>query len=1054
NAYGQAGRVAEEVLGAIRTVIAFNGEEKEVERYAEKLVPAERTGIRRGMWSGVGGGVMWFIIYISYAIAFWYGVQLILEDRPKDVKEYTPAVLVIVFFGVLAGAQNMGLISPHLEAFAVARGSAAAIFQVLDRVPTIDSLSKDGQKLPSVNGEIEFKNVHFQYPARKDVKVLQGLNLKINRGETVALVGGSGCGKSTCLQLIQRLYDPHKGQVLLDGVDVAKLNVQWLRSHIGVVGQEPVLFDTTIRENIRYGNDSITEEQMIKAAKEANAHDFISKLPEAYDSPVGERGSQMSGGQKQRIAIARALVRRPAILLLDEATSALDVHSENTALHRVQRALDAASKGRTTIVVTHRLSTITNADRIVFIKEGQVVEQGTHEVLLALKNHDYGLVSADASATARAKATASAAKTVTAAIPKQKPPLKRQFSTLSMHSHRLSLAGASECSENQLEEHEKPYDAPMMRIFGLNKPEWPYNLIGCLAAGMVGASFPAFAVLFGEVYSVLGLQDDEEVRHESVKFSILFLVVGVVTGLGTFLQMYMFGLAGVRMTARIRKKAFTAMLRQEMGWYDENTNSVGALCARLSTDAGAVQGATGTRVGAILQALSTLVLGIGLSMYYTWKMTLVSVVSIPLVLGAVFFEARVMSGQGLQEKKKMEAATRIAIEAISNIRTVASLGKEEAFLQRYCVELDLVAKATRIRNSPRDWYECFDKYVTRLGFKKNNIELCLYTYGEGENVVYLLIYVDDLLICSKNKGKIQSVKRLLTDKFEMKDLGEVKEYLGINIEYDYLKNEMGLSQKKYIESLANKYKLHNSKLYCTPMETNLKIEKAEINREDIGYKNLIGALLYISANTRPDISYSVNYLSRFQDCCNETHFKYALRILKYLYRTRDLGLHYKRNEKCETIDCYVDADWAGDHIDRKSTSGYVIRLYGNVIGWKSKKQRCVTKASTYAEYVALSEAVSEVMTIRELMKIFDVNVDDNPVKIYEDNSGVMSIAKYGTFTKNSKHIEVHYHYVHEYVKENKINIIKVSTEENTADIFTKALCREKFERFRSWMNVK
>ncbi|KAK1131154.1 hypothetical protein K0M31_017447 [Melipona bicolor] len=698
NAYGKAGTVAEEVLGAIRTVIAFNGEQKEVDRYADKLIPAEKTGIRRGMWSGVGGGVMWFIIYISYAVAFWYGVQLILEDRPKEEKEYTPAVLVIVFFGVLAGAQNMGLTSPHLEAFAVARGSAAAIFQVLDRIPAIDSLSSEGQKLPSVTGEIEFKNVHFQYPARKDVKVLQGLNLKINRGETVALVGGSGCGKSTCLQLIQRLYDPPKGQVLLDGVEVSKLNVQWLRSHIGVVGQEPVLFDTTIRENIRYGNDSITEEEMIKAAKEANAHDFISKLPEAYDSPVGERGSQMSGGQKQRIAIARALVRRPAILLLDEATSALDLHSEAT----VQRALDAASKGRTTIVVTHRLSTITNADRIVFIKEGQVVEQGTHEELLALGNHYYGLVSADASATARAKATASAAKTVTAAIPKQqKPPLKRQFSTLSMHSHRLSLAGASESSVNQLEEHEKPYDAPMMRIFGLNKPEWPYNLIGCLAAAVVGTSFPAFAVLFGEVYYVLGLQDDEEVRRQTVKFSILFLIVGVVTGVGTFLQMYMFGLAGVRMTARIRKMTFAAMLRQEMGWYDEDTNSVGALCARLSSDAGAVQGATGTRVGAILQALSTLVLGIGLSLYYTVEMTLVSVVSIPLVLAAVFFEARVMSGQGLQEKKKMEAATRIAIEAISNIRTVASLGKEEAFLQRYCVELDHVAKATRIRNRLR-----------------------------------------------------------------------------------------------------------------------------------------------------------------------------------------------------------------------------------------------------------------------------------------------------------------------------------------------------------------
>lgn len=199
----------------------------------------------------------------------------------------------------------------------------------------------------------------------------------------------------------------------------------------------------------------------------------------------------------------------------------------------------------------------------------------------------------------------------------------------------------------------------------------------------------------------MGLRDEEEIRHESINFSIMFIIVGVFTGLGTFLQMYMFGLAGVRMTTRIRKLTFGAMLQQEMGWYDEDTNSVGALCARLSSDAGAVQGATGSRVGAILQAMSTLVLGISLSFYYTWKMTLVSVVSIPLVLGAVFLEARIMSGQGMQEKKKMEAATRIAVEAISNIRTVASLGKEGAFFNRYCVELNHVAKATRVKNKLR-----------------------------------------------------------------------------------------------------------------------------------------------------------------------------------------------------------------------------------------------------------------------------------------------------------------------------------------------------------------
>lgn len=197
------------------------------------------------------------------------------------------------------------------------------------------------------------------------------------------------------------------------------------------------------------------------------------------------------------------------------------------------------------------------------------------------------------------------------------------------------------------------------------------------------------------------MEDERQITHNTINFSVFFIVVGIITGAGSFLQMYMFGKAGVLLTTRLRGMSFSAMLKQEIGWYDEDHHSVGALCARLSTDAAAVQGATGCRIGAILQATSTLVLGIGLSAYYTWKMTLVSVVSIPLVLGAVFLEARIMGGQGLQEKKKMECATRIAVEAISNIRTVASLGKEEGFLQKYCVELAHVAKATRTKNRLR-----------------------------------------------------------------------------------------------------------------------------------------------------------------------------------------------------------------------------------------------------------------------------------------------------------------------------------------------------------------
>ena len=194
----------------------------------------------------------------------------------------------------------------------------------------------------------------------------------------------------------------------------------------------------------------------------------------------------------------------------------------------------------------------------------------------------------------------------------------------------------------------------------------------------------------------------------------------------------------------------------------------------------------------------------------------------------------------------------------------------------------------------------------------------------------------------------------------MKDLGKVKVYLGINVEYDYRNCDMKLLQTKYIESLTNKYQLQDNRLYSTPMETNLKIEEAEICELDIKYRNLIGALLYISSSTRPDIKYRVNYLSRYQNSYNETHWKYALRILKYLYLTNDLKMNYKRNENCETIDCCVDADWAGDNVDRKFTFRYVIKVFGNVIDWKSRKQKTVTKVSTYAEYVAVPEAVSDI----------------------------------------------------------------------------------------------
>ena len=248
-----------------------------------------------------------------------------------------------------------------------------------------------------------------------------------------------------------------------------------------------------------------------------------------------------------------------------------------------------------------------------------------------------------------------------------------------------------------------------------------------------------------------------------------------------------------------------------------------------------------------------------------------------------------------------------------------------------------------LRESPRAWYDCFHKFIEKLNFVRSNYDYCLYVNNTNKDPIYILVFIDDLLICCKNNKIIDEIKESLMKRFSMKDLGKVGNYIGIDIDYSKDRSKMALSQTKYIESLAVKYNLENAKLYDTPMEANLKLEQASEIDESIKYRNLIGELLYISTGTRPDITYPVNYLSRYQSCYEATHYKYAMRILKYLYKTKDLKFTFFDNLQNDTLDCMVDSDYAGDNIDRKSTTGFIIRLYGNLIFWKTHKQNNVTK---------------------------------------------------------------------------------------------------------------
>jgi len=371
DALAKASEVAEESLSGIRTVRSFAAEELEVQRYHAAVDRSFDLARRRARLAASFMSVASTAAYSSIALVLWRGGRMVID------KALTQGDLVSFFFYTMTVAFSLGALSELWADFMRASGAAQRVFELLDRQPAIEAAG--GEQLPAVAGRVAMEEVSFRYPTRPDVGVLSSVSLEIRPGESVAIVGPSGAGKSTIAALLGRLYDPDGGRVLLDGRDLRSLDPAWLRRQIGVVAQEPLLFSTSIAENIRYGRPGASDEEVEQAARAANAHQFISAFPDGYLTQVGERGVQLSGGQKQRVAIARAVLKDPRILILDEATSALDAESE----HLVQEALERLMLGRTTLIIAHRLSTVIGADRVAVLDGGQVVQIGSHSGLMS-----------------------------------------------------------------------------------------------------------------------------------------------------------------------------------------------------------------------------------------------------------------------------------------------------------------------------------------------------------------------------------------------------------------------------------------------------------------------------------------------------------------------------------------------------------------------------------------------------------------------------------------------------------------------------------------------
>ena len=370
DALAESTEIAEESIAGLRTVRSFAREDAEVARYGAAVDRSYQLAARRALVMGAFNGTAGFAGYSAIALVVWFGGRMVSAGT-MTIGELTAFLLY-----TLTVAFSLGALSGLYGDFMRAVGASRRVFQLLDQKPELEG-SATGT-LPRVEGEVTFAGVRFAYPTRPDIDVLQRFDLSIQPGRVVALVGPSGSGKSTVAALLARFYDPQEGEVRLDGTRLTDLDPTWLREQVGAVSQEPVLFATSIADNIRYGKPGATEAEVRAASRAANAEGFIDQFPEGFDTLVGERGVRLSGGQKQRIAIARAVLKDPQLLVLDEATSALDTESE----HLVQEALERLMENRTTLVIAHRLSTVRDADEVVVLDGGRVVERGTHEELV------------------------------------------------------------------------------------------------------------------------------------------------------------------------------------------------------------------------------------------------------------------------------------------------------------------------------------------------------------------------------------------------------------------------------------------------------------------------------------------------------------------------------------------------------------------------------------------------------------------------------------------------------------------------------------------------
>ncbi|RDW62004.1 hypothetical protein BP6252_11437 [Coleophoma cylindrospora] len=728
---GAASSIALEALTNTTVVQAFSANARLEAKFALKLSDAKRDGIKKSVAIAIQSGLLYFIAYSGNALAYWQGSKTIANAvaNPNAAGGTTVGTTYTVIFILLDGKSVLGLqTAPFLQVF----GSAAAAFEKLEKdiesKPIIDGTSASGQVVPHVEGNVELRNVSFTYPSRPDKTVLDNISLVCPAGKHTAIVGLSGSGKSTIAGLITRLYDVNGGAVLLDGHDVKDLNVRSLRSSISLVQQEPSLLDRSILENIAqglvnsaahshlntillgstlekvalavregqsliqaaevHGQDVVEIIQLVThAANISDAVNFINRLKDGFGTLVGASGNLISGGQKQRISVARALVRDPRILILDEATASLDSASEL----RVQTAIEKAAAGRTLITIAHRLSTIKNTDNIIVMRDGRILEEGTHTNLLARDGAYADLVrlqNVNSRGVEDRVSTRSFVTDDSVEESKDKSETGRSLESaesLQDNSEKETDKKAPNSSVEDVELGPSRSMGSMLKAVGPIFRPYPLQLLTAFISAIVcGGSYSACAVIFGNTIGDLSpCNGESSIRSSGNFWGLMFFVLAIIEFFANLISWSTFGFVAEKVLHKVRILSFRSLLQQDLAWHQSDGRTPSVLLSFITKDGNALAGLTGSTVGTIVSILVNLVAAIILTHIIAWKIALVCLSVVPLMLGAGYMHLMTLSRFAERHESAFTKSIGITVEAVNSIKTVASLSLEEEVLGTY-----------------------------------------------------------------------------------------------------------------------------------------------------------------------------------------------------------------------------------------------------------------------------------------------------------------------------------------------------------------------------------